>query len=512
MKQLIYAVISLIIVMSITLYAKDQDRKELIEKRTYNSKTYLNSDNNYTMEISIGPIHFKNEQGEFEKINRNIVSLTAQDYNYGVTAGLYHSYFKSDLSQPYPVAFETKGGAGIQSKLSGIGYLDISSKEYHILQHTQPTEARMQGNEIYYHDVFKNVDVKYIYTDTRLKEEIYLSQEARESLPNPVKYGLTSANTYLVFITELNIDMPTTAPYAKNIDIRRAGYEGEDCIEFKDLRGKLKFFFPVDEAFLESERDSVAMEHKITIKKHIISKNGSRYLISGVPLKWIYNLPKGTVVFDPQVAIQPDSYFGKDAFVYKITKPGYEYVANTNYSTQEYLYIAAWTHSGFPKYSRAFLQFNLSEVPKDANISEAILHAYWPDLGTQHSYGDPNRYGNSSTFIRRVEGWWDESTITWNNKPSYTTTNEVSVDAPSSGTSDFTADVSSLVDDIRANVNYGFIWMLQNEVKYRSIFLGSSDHSLIEKRPKLIINFSVPTVTTYYIHDASGRVIATYRK
>lgn len=517
MKSLTIMLIHLILFGFICVYS--QDRQELIEQRTSFSKTFLNADDSYTIELSPGPMHFRNEIGDFEEINRNIISSTMSDFDFEVTKGLYHVYFKSDLSEPYPIAFETKGGSGLLIKPWGVGYLDISTKDYEILQRTQPTIASTNNNEIIYPNALTDVDIKYIYKDKRLKEEIYLSQDARNNLPNPSNYGMSFANTYLVFISKINFDMPTTEPYVTDTNIKNIEYEGEDRINFKNIRGDIKFFFPVDEAFLESERDSVVMENAISIRKRIITINDNKFLLSGVPLSWINNLPDGTIVFDPQVEVmQPDATEGYDAWVYYSARSGQEHYADNNYATYNRFLITAWTSSGQPTRGRAFIKFDLSIIPPGSNITSSTLEGFWHNLSTSgsggyHSGNDPSRMSQSATYVRRVTEDWEETSITWNNKPAYTTDNQAGVAAPTSGTQNFSVDVTNLVNDMITYDNYGFVWMLQTEYQYRNINLASSDHATEPaRRPKLTINYSVPILTTYYIRDASGQVIATYQK
>jgi len=485
------------------------ERQEIISKRTYQSKTYANADGTYSLELSTGYMHYKNEQGEFLEINPNFVFSTYGDYNYAVTKGLHHTYFKSDLTQSNPVMFETKDGFQLGMKLTGVAYLDVSTKNYHILQNIQSTNAYVNGNEILYQNAFSNVDVKYIYKDTRLKEEIYISQVARNSLPNPSNFGLNSASTYLVFITKLQIrDSTNINYYANNQNITNTAYEGEGRIKFKNLRGKLKYFFPVDIAFMEAGRDSSSMDEFVKVRKRIIRKNGKLYLLAGIPLSAVNSFPAGTIVLDPQIAIQPASTAGKDSYVYKYERTGYDFCANTNYDGSETHVAKAWTGSGYPRYYRTFLEFDMTTLPGNAKIDSARLDVYWPDLGVQHSGGTYSRYSIASTYIRRVLENWSENSITWNNQPDDTTLNQVSVDAPSTGTSDFSANVTEIVKDMLRDGNYGFMWRLQTEQYWRGMRFGSSDHTVSSKRPKLTINYTT-LEKYYYLKDHLGNIRVT---
>jgi RHS repeat-associated protein len=487
-----------------------EGRQELKSRRTYQSKTFLNDDGSYTLELSASFMHYKDERGKFKEIKRTFVPSSHPEYGYEVTQGLYHAYFKSDIAQPMPVLFETKERLQLQSQLWGVGYFDISSKEYHILQRTQSSIAEAMGNEVIYRNVFTDVDVKYFYNDTQLKEEIYLNQGARDRLPNPARYNMDINSTYLVFITRLDFNKEKIRYYVQNTDVTDVAYEGKDRLDFKDLCGAVKFFFPLDIAFLESERYVMDEENVIDVRKRIVKVNGERYLLAGVPLTWVRNVPEGTIVFDPVISMQPDGAAGKDAFVYKSTKPGYEYMADNNYGASAAFYIVAGTHSGYPKYYRGYIKFDLTSLPENANISSAMLNTYWANLGSPHGDGVYSRYSISSTYIRRVTQNWDESTVNWNNQPSSITSNQVSVPAPSSSTSDFSVNITNLVTDIRnSGENNGFFWRLQTEQYYRSIYLASSDHSEVARRPMLQINYTHSLTKNYYIKDHLGSIRVT---
>ncbi|MHB2154418.1 DNRLRE domain-containing protein [Calditrichota bacterium GD2] len=108
----------------------------------------------------------------------------------------------------------------------------------------------------------------------------------------------------------------------------------------------------------------------------------------------------------------------------------------------------------------------------------------------QQGVCDNYRASQSATYLRRVLEPWDEQTITWNTQPSTTTADEVSVPAPATTTSDFEIDVTNLVRIMNdGQSNYGFLWILQTEQKYRSVFAASSDYSDPAKRPKLVVKY-----------------------
>ena len=56
--------------------------------------------------------------------------------------------------------------------------------------------------------------------------------------------------------------------------------------------------------------------------------------------------------------------------------------------------------------------------------------------------------------------------------------------------------------------NHGFLWILQIEQKYRSVFAASSDYSDPTKRPKLVVSYA-PMKKYFYLKDHLGNIRVT---
>jgi len=308
----------------------------------------------------------------------------------------------------------------------------------------------------------------------------------------------------------LELDINQIKYYADNSDITNADYETEGRIDFKSLKQELKYFFPLDAAFMESERDSIERDSEIRVRKRIIRRNGNRYLLAGVPLTWLKDLPQGTVIIDPQIAIDPEGGELKDAFVRTCTNPSYSYWATSNYGSNGYWYVNAWTKGGYPSKGRTYFQFDLSDIPSTARITSAEFFAYWNNTFVEHGTGIYSRYSISSTYIRRVTEAWDENTITWNDQPSSITTNQVIVPAPETGTSDFEIDITNLlIDALSSSEGYnGLLWQLQTESQYRSIYPAGNDHNDPGLHPKLEITYET-LKKFFYLKDHLGNIRVT---
>ena len=150
-------------------------------------------------------------------------------------------------------------------------------------------------------------------------------------------------------------------------------------------------------------------------------------------------------------------------------------------------------------------QFNLGSIPATATISSAYLNLY--NAVNLHSYDVESRYTISTTYLRRVTESWDESTITWNDQPATTTTNQVSLDAPLSGSDDFTdINVTPIINDMLNEGNYGFLLRLQTEYKYRHVIFASSDYAYAADRPMLSITCTAMQKSFYQPGGRSTRL------
>ncbi len=174
-------------------------------------------------------------------------------------------------------------------------------------------------------------------------------------------------------------------------------------------------------------------------------------------------------------------------------------LASGNLNANPDIAAARWTYgSAGEGTNRTYIKFpGLSELSQNATIKSAKLSLYGVSSGVAAPQGNSYypaspyySYGDNKTWLKRVLGDWDESTITWNNKPATTDLNQVEVPASTSqwNFNVLDIDVTQLVRDmISNNQRYGFVLQLQNEAIYRSIIFASSEVSDATKRPKLVV-------------------------
>ncbi len=190
------------------------------------------------------------------------------------------------------------------------------------------------------------------------------------------------------------------------------------------------------------------------------------------------------------IVLQPGPADGKDAEIFSCVSCGY---AGNNYGTKRDLNAIAWTKNGNNSNVRSLIQFDLSGIPANAFINSATLSLYFnPTSEEGKHYCFPH---SNSSYLERITSNWNETTVTWNNQPTTTSQNRVSLGGTTSSTQSFTnINVKQLIIDSRNNpaTSFGFMLRLQQEHKFKKLIFASSDNTTEAIRPKLTITYTVP--------------------
>lgn len=190
------------------------------------------------------------------------------------------------------------------------------------------------------------------------------------------------------------------------------------------------------------------------------------------------------------IVLQPGPADGKDAEIFSCVSCGY---AGNNYGTKRDLNAIAWTKNGNNSNVRSLIQFDLSAIPANAFINSATLSLYFnPTSEEGKHYCFPH---SNSSYLERITSNWNETTVTWNNQPTTTSQNRVSLGGTTSSTQSFTnINVKQLIIDSRNNpaTSFGFMLRLQQEHKFKKLIFASSDNTTAAIRPKLTITYTVP--------------------
>lgn len=194
------------------------------------------------------------------------------------------------------------------------------------------------------------------------------------------------------------------------------------------------------------------------------------------------------------LSLRPDADEGKDAY-FKTLEPDLNQGSHHDFSA------ITWTNQGRRVTCRSVIDFDLSSIPSNTVIQSAHLSLYnnptSPNNWGNHSNGGRhcNKNVSNAAVLRRITSKWDEFTVTWNNQPSTTTVNEVSLARSKKQNQDYTdINVTSLVQDMvnAPASSFGFMISLETEELYRCLILASSDNPDPSKHPKLVITYSAP--------------------
>lgn len=193
--------------------------------------------------------------------------------------------------------------------------------------------------------------------------------------------------------------------------------------------------------------------------------------------------PKLVVYYTPTtcntIVLQPGDE-GKDAEIFSLQP-------TTNLNGETYR-GAAWTFSGDNGVVRGLLEFDLSVIPANAEITSAYLTLSSPEGGHSQWHA-----GNNSGWLQRITSSWTENTVTWGNQPSTTSNNQVSLAESTLEFQDYrNIDVTDLVRDMREDPanSFGFMLMLKSESIFRRMSFASSDYFNETKHPRLEICYT----------------------
>jgi hypothetical protein len=177
-----------------------------------------------------------------------------------------------------------------------------------------------------------------------------------------------------------------------------------------------------------------------------------------------------------ELVLQPGAE-GKDAMV-SIIEPG------VNYGNGTHLMV----NFGPGTQVQGFVQFEGLAAISGATVNTAYLDL-WIDSVNQTDYD----FG-----IYRVTAAWEESTVTWNNRPDHVATPYDTIQVSGAVGGPYTWDAQELVQEWLAGtyVDYGLL-LKRVDIHYPSNwpYFCSSDHANASYRPRLTVDYNPPAVS-----------------
>ena len=267
-------------------------------KRDMFTNTYCNPSGSRTDRIYLLPQNYWNGT-DYTPIDTTIYELSPshsayqRGYKYGVDRGVYQAYFKSNMSENWETAMNVSN-IGIVFNLQRAGYLDYSDKSYQVLQQANTKNVVFNGNELNYTEVFTGINVQYIYISSALKENVFLDQTFRDSVPDPGDFGMVSATTY--FILESQVDYKDLSVFVNGTK-KTCNFTSNETIEFRDAQGGIKATLPIGYA-IDSAGNITNVRTRLVHYDVDGDEENEHFLLYGVPVTWLADA-EYPVMIDP---------------------------------------------------------------------------------------------------------------------------------------------------------------------------------------------------------------------
>ncbi|MFN8285828.1 MAG: DNRLRE domain-containing protein [Chitinophagales bacterium] len=186
--------------------------------------------------------------------------------------------------------------------------------------------------------------------------------------------------------------------------------------------------------------------------------------------------------------LQPDSNAGVDAHIFELTP-------NTPSGNWPDFSASQWTYNSIPGEDRGLIKFDLSSIPTNATVSNAVLSLYANTTSVGGYTGQPTYGSNNASYLKFVTSGWNENTVTWNNQPATTTVGQVLLPQATSTVLDYTnINVTSFAQTWvnTPTQNNGMLLDMIGTGYYNSLIFCSSDHPIASRRPMLAVCYTVP--------------------
>lgn len=542
METIKMTTITILVTLAMTtlLLAQKMNRKELVDRRTKNSKTFINADTTFTKEISLGPVHYlKNDK--FEDINENII-LSDTEFDYEVTQGSFNAFFQEGLDKDYPIVFE-KAGASVGFGPKALVYWDQKKKDYKVIYDADMNpQVQVEDNQIVYKNLYPGVDMQFSYLPNSLRELVRLGENARNALPAPKKYGIKDNDAWLMFLYKIDLggSMSATVGNEKiGKGKKKKEIETFEPFTFKNIKGEVMFTLTADYAYVDVE-DIDITKHSGTTRMYnrIFQDNEDYYLLSGISYKELLKMPKGPIVFDPDYTVPTSDI--KDASICSWDQNNPP-STSFNWGGSSRLKVEVTSAYAY----RSLMRFELGDIIGSVLSAKLKLYQTKSDYGggyvniykVTRDWNEGNSWGQQNNSSINGVTWWER----WlgdnkrNNTPADWESDGGDFDSErlvastlcneKYETQEFALDKQTVQEWLDyKSTNYGLILIAKSDIEgglsYR-VWFGSSTHIRANERPEFTVTYKTGPImeeptplapgTTLYIRGADGNVIATYK-
>lgn len=412
---------------------------ELIDKRKKREKHFLKENGDFVVEMYDEDIHFL-RNGKYEEIDNTLV--------------LNNGYY-TNKNNDYKVSFANEVKSNL-IKIEKLGhYINIGlEKCSHFTVQKDESNSKFTDS-IKYINVFKNIDICYDLTSSKIKESIFINEKNSEI-------------DKLVFNIYTDLDLKLNP----NNSIISAIYNNE-------------ILFNIDAPYMMDSRGNI----NNNIYYNLIKDEDVYQLQMVLDYKWLDSDISYPVIIDPTIKNFSNENNVYDTYIY----PG---DTNIDRDSLGYLKVGVEKVDGNDVTNRTLLKFDLPVIGTGSQVINAQLSLFnYPYITSEVL--------NDIINIHRVTMDWDESTANWitmNDKYDnrvdgvidffgvyYVDSDNIPIATTSS------ADITSLVQKwYTGTQNYGIMMKLDKEV-YKSnlipLFISKNNTPNKDARPMLVVTY-----------------------
>lgn len=354
------------------------ESKEIKNKRTENSRTYLNSDGTYSTEISQKPMNFKNNHNEWQLIENELEANNSENVYENKANAFKVKFDKKHTPDSSLIQLEDEQGT-VEFALEPLEHTN-----------TDPiaSEGIVEGESITYSNVYPDIDIKYTVGVDRIKEDIIYNQKPSEGFPEKFTYKMdlngmiVKENNGTIYLYDADNDEPLyffEAPYMF------------DSFTPEGFKSNKEIFSIPEEA----------MSYEIDLDYEIV--DGQLYLYVIPNQEW---LTDGNRVYP--LTIDPTIVKINSNTMVQDTNIRSAFPIQTGGNDQE-LGVGLYKDTKQTNVIRSLLKFDVSAVPKNAIVTNADLNL-WMSSVSNETLIDVEAY--------QITQSWNEALASWNNRSS----------------------------------------------------------------------------------------------
>ena len=164
--------------------------------------------------------------------------------------------------------------------------------------------------------------------------------------------------------------------------------------------------------------------------------------------------------------------------------------------------VETWTDNAqnVPLYNtRAFQNFNISQIPANAVVNSAKLYYYAKTVAADNALnGEPTYGAANAVLLQKVTSPWNVNTLSWNNEPSVdtNTANQVLLPQSTNTAEDYVVDITNLAQYWvnKPDSNFGFLLKMQTENNpYNSMIFENGQATDSTRDARLEVCYTVPS-------------------